>query len=343
LWNGRTSARMTQVVILLSGTAFLCLSAAARTEQYRTYVAPTSTETMQGPCDYELTLRDASKPVTAVLVIFERGWQFGNLYFDPGVATFAEHHRIALVLARHCRSKEREDMDVVPQNGIGRALLTALNQLAADSHHPELAWSKLIVYSFSGGGSLVARMAGYVPDRILAVVAYAPGQYEPLGMDTIDLPDKALVVPQFIIANGADGINGTARPYGYFARYRNRGAPLTFMVQNRTPHCCVMNVTSLVLLWLDDVIRQRSPTAANKALAAVDEKRGFVGFLKTEDSGVKDDWHAVVWNAAEASIERSGHPVAPGMLDSGWLPSRKFARAWLDFEKQREHPITPLE
>jgi hypothetical protein len=153
----------------------LCTSADARTEQYRTYVAPTSFESMQKPCEYELTLRDASKPVKAVFVIVERGWQVGNLYFDPAVTAFAERFDFALVLARHCRAKTEEDMDIIPEHGVGRALLQALNQFAQQSHHSELPESKLILISFSGGGSMVARMVGYAPERILAAIEYAPG------------------------------------------------------------------------------------------------------------------------------------------------------------------------
>jgi len=161
------------------------------------------------PCEYELTLRDASKPVSALLVIIERGWRVRNLHFDPEVTSFAARHDLALVLARHCRAKAEgpngeEDMDIIPEPGIGTALL--------QSHHPELAGSKLIVFSFSGGGSRVARMVGYAPDRILAALEYAPGHWEPIGIDTVKLPEAALSVPQFIIANGADNICGTQRP-----------------------------------------------------------------------------------------------------------------------------------
>lgn len=172
--------------------------------QYRASVTPEAGETLQGRCYYQLLLPEAEHLVRSVFVIFERGWQVGNLYYDPAMVDFAADHEIGLLLAQHCRSKEREDMDVVPEHGIGRALLTALRQFASASHHPELAQSALTFFSFSGGGSLVARMAGFAPDRTLAVIAYAPGQYEPLGMDTIDLPTKALDVPQLIIANGAD-------------------------------------------------------------------------------------------------------------------------------------------
>jgi hypothetical protein len=62
--------------------------------QYRTSVTPEASETLQDRCYYQLLLPVAS-------------------------------HEIGLLLAQHCRSKEREDMDVVPEHGIGRARFTA--------------------------------------------------------------------------------------------------------------------------------------------------------------------------------------------------------------------------
>jgi dienelactone hydrolase len=338
---------MRPVAIFAVWVILLSRPGAASTELYRTYVKPTSAETMRGPCDYELTLRDASRPVKAVLVIIERGWQVGNLYFDPEVTSFAERHDLAIVLARHCRAKTdgpngEEDMDIIPEHGIGRALLQSLNQFAEQSHHPELAESKLILFSFSGGGSMVARMVAYAPDRILAAVEYAPGHWEPIGIDTVKLPEAALSVPQFIIANGADNICGTQRPYAYFEQYHNR-APITFMIQNRVPHCCVMNVTQIVLLWLEDVIEQQQPTAATKTRAPIDRGQAWLGFMQVENSGVLDSWKEPVWNVVDAWIKPYGSNPPAGARDAGWLPSKRFAEAWLAFEKTREHPITRLE
>jgi dienelactone hydrolase len=337
----RIVARRAEELLLLGCVLLLSSPAAARTEQYRTYVAATPAETMQGPCEYELTLRDASKPVKAIFVIVERGWQVGNLYFNHDVTAFAERHDLALMLARHCRSKTEEDMDVVPEHGLGRGLLEAINQFAEQSRHPELATNKLILFSFSGGGSFVARMVAFAPDRILAAVEYAPGHREPLGIDTVNLPEKALSVPQFIIANGADNICGTERPYAYFMKYHNR-APLTFMVQNAVPHCCVMNVTNIVLLWLADVIQLPLP-GANKQYARNNSKDLWRGFIRTEIGNVKDDWREPVWNVADAWIKSRASTAPSGAKDAGWMPSKRFAEAWLAFEKEREHPITPLE
>jgi hypothetical protein len=332
-------------------TFALCLmllsrGGAASTEQYRTYVAPTSAETMLSPCEYELTLRDASKPVRAVFVIIERGWQVGNLYFDPVVTTFAERHDLALLLARHCRAKidqpdKAQDMDIIPEHGIGRALLQSLNQFAQQSHHPELSASKLILFSFSGGGSMVARMVAFAPNRILAAIEYAPGHYEPIGINTVNLPDAALSVPQFIIANGADNICGTQRPYAYFEKYHDH-APLTFMVQNRVPHCCVANVTAIVLLWLSDVLEQEQDSVT-KSPATINRKQAWQGFIQLRSSEVQDEWKTPVWNVVEAWIKPYGSAMPTGTKDAGWLPSKRFAEAWLAFEKADEHPISPLE
>lgn len=254
---------------------------------------------------------------------------------------FAECHDLALVLARHCCSKTDEDMDIIPEHGIGRALLQSLNHFAQQSHHPELAGSKLILLSFSGGGSMVARMIAYAPERMLAAIEYAPCHREPIGINTVTLPEAALSVPQFVIANGADNICGTQRPYAYFERYHDR-APMTFMVQNRVPHCCVMNVTPMALLWLADVIGQQTPFA-DKALVPNDGEQAWQGYIQVEVSSVKDDWREPVWNAGDAWIEPSGATVPQGAQSAGWLLSRRSAEAWLAFEKVREHPITPLE
>ncbi len=330
--------------------------------QYRTSVTPEAGETLQGRCYYQLLLPEANLPVRSVFVIFERGWQVGNLYYDPAFVDFAASHQIGLLLAEHCRSREREDMDVVPEHGIGRALFTALKQFALASDHAEIAQSVLTFFSFSGGGSLVARMLGFAPDRTLAIIASAPGQYEPLGMDTIDLPRKALAVPQLIIANGANNVNGTARPYIYFQKYRRQGAPLTFVIQNRTPHCCINNVTPLILVWLDAVIRERQPLSSGSALRTIDQNQDWLGWLKVEDSGVKDHWQTKSWNvisgeakpfenkiadalASEIFLPNTADGEVPsvGQLVTSWLPCSAFASVWLEFEHMREHPITPLE
>ena len=215
-------------------------------------------KTWRRPARYELTLTDRQRAIRGVWVIFDRGRDILQIYGDPEVRAFAQRHDLALLLPFHCRAKSGTDGDLNmdPAKGIGRALFAALDQFAELSGHRELASARLILLGFSGTGSLVGRFAGYAPDRVMAVVATHPG-HNPLGLETIDLTPEAAAIPQFILAGSTDRITGTERPYAYFRKYFDRGAPWTFVVQNRTPHCCVVNAKALVLMWLDAVVVQR--------------------------------------------------------------------------------------
>ena len=175
------------VVALLRSPIF-----AQAQEERKTLVSPLPDEEILRPCEYRLLLPQASDAVRAVWTIFDRGQDYLRWYQDPQVRAFAAQHRLALVFAMQCRSKEREDMIVEPKRGVGRALFTAFDQFAESEHRPELRTARVIVLGWSGAGSLVGRLAGYRPERYLVGIAYAPGQYEPLGMDTIELSEDAI-------------------------------------------------------------------------------------------------------------------------------------------------------
>ena len=219
-------------------------------------------------------------------------------------------------------------MIVEPAKGVGRALFTALDQLASSEHRPELAKAPLIAMGWSGAGSLVGRLAGCHPERYLAGIAYAPGQYDPLGMDTIELSRDAIRRPQLIVANGADNVNGTERPYGYFRKYFDKGAPWTFVVQNRTPHCCPQNAQTLILDWLGGVLTTPSESWGT----------GKHGYITVALSSVTDTWHRPVFNATSTRVSERARKAAFGELPAGWLPSNTFAEDWLTFV-QRSDPI----
>jgi hypothetical protein len=102
-----------------------------------------------------------------------------------------------------------------------------------------------------------------------------------------------------------------------------------------------MNVTNIVLLWLADVIQLQLP-GANKRNEN-DSKDVWRGFIRTETGKVRDDWKEPVWNVADAWIKPLTSAAPSGAKDAGWMPSKRFAEAWLAFEKEREHSITPLE
>jgi hypothetical protein len=343
-------------VIWLAVLAFGPLSF-AETRQYRTKVAPKQGETLAGPCAYQITLPQSNRPVRGVLVIFDRGEQVRDLVSDAAVVRFAAQSDLGFLLAQHCPAKRIKDIDVVPANGIGRALITALDQFGSVSNHPELSRSAMIYFGMSGTGSLAARMVDFIPERTIGSVEYVPDQEDPVGIDTVTISDKALAVPQFIIANGGDKDVGTARPYAYFEQYRKRGAPLTFLIQNRTPHCCVANIVPVMLAWLADVVRLRV-RSVGEGLLPIDQTPGWFGTLQVGESGVKEEDPSLkVWNAVGAKISPSRENMSSGLdiprspddkqvpssatLLPVWLPSREFAQTWLAFAQMEKHPFVP--
>jgi hypothetical protein len=242
-----------------------------------------------------------------------------------------QRHDLALMLPFHCAAKSETggDMNVDPSKGIGRALFAALTQFAERSGHQELASAKLILLGFSGTGSLVGRFAEYSPDRVLAVIAGNPGHGDPMGVDTITLSPKAVLIPQLVLAGSDDRITGTQRPYAYFRKYFDQGGPWTFVVQNKVPHCCIINAKALVLQWLDAVVVRR-----------LTRSTGSYGFIKTRESeggdcpksaapiwcrGPKDTWGGANWLVSAAGVDR--RPKCTTWDDSRGLATGSKIRA----------------
>jgi hypothetical protein len=309
-------------------------------------VAPQADEDLSQTCTYELTLPGPARSVRAVWIIFERSRETLAYYQDADVRAFARRHDIALLFPRHCPSKSQTggDMNVDPARGIGRALFAALDDLAQRSQHLELASAKLILLGFSGTGSLVGRLAEFAPSRVLAVVATNPGHFEPFGVNTIALSPGAAAIPHLILVGSADAVSGTERPYAYFRRHADRGG-WTFVVQNRAPHCCIMNAKTLILAWLEAVVQPRTRSGG---------RYGFIHTTPTTDTdcpgqsapvraswcrAAKDAWGGANWSVDAATIGSSPDPPQ-GMLWAGWLPSEAFARQWVSFVTTPEHPVT---
>jgi dienelactone hydrolase len=306
---------------------------------YSTLVTPQANENISSACRYELTIPQTNVATRAVLVLFDRGREVVDFYNDADVFRFADRERLALLLARHCGSKEREDMDVEPSHGLGRALFRALDQLGAASKHGELQTGKIISLGFSGAGSLAARLPGFAPDRVLASIAYAPGQYEPLGMDTIQLSPEAAAIPQLIIANGDDPVNGTKRPLEFFQKYFDKGAPWVFAIQNGVPHHGgLANTRQLVFAWIEEMLNA-TPETTGVTTLSTGRRGGSWLYLRTTPSAVRDEWQNPVVHAAEARIEKPGSDIPPNYTAAGWVSARKTASEWLAFVKKSQHPV----
>jgi dienelactone hydrolase len=323
-------------------------AAVAQEISFQTSVDPRADEDLAAACRYEITIMDRSRQVRGVWVIFERSLDMLRYYRDADVRAFARRHDLALLYPFHCKSKTEAggDMNVEPARGIGRALFAALEDFAQSSKHPELASAGLILLGFSGTGSLVGRLADFASNRVLAVIPTDPGHFDPLGVDTISLSPQAAEIPHLILVGSSDAVSGTERPYAYFRKYFDQGSPWTFVVQNRAPHCCILNAKGLILEWVDAVVVQR-----------LRRMTGQYGFIETRPSeatdcpdqsppvrsswcrSTRDTWGGENWSVNTATIEQRPNPPK-GMRPSGWLPTEKFAKQWIGFVTQPEHPVT---
>jgi hypothetical protein len=149
-----------------------------------------------------------------------------------------------------------------------------------------------------------------------------------------------------ILVGSADAVSGTQRPYDYFRRHFDEGAPWTFVVQNRVPHCCIMNAKALMLEWLNAVVVRRLTRATGRY--------GFIAIEPTDATGCpgqtvpvrtslclgsKDDWGGQNWSVSSASVERRLVP-SQGLMPAGWLPTDAFGQHWKSFVTQSEHAVT---
>ena len=331
---------MRRIVIL-----FIVLSSSVSAQSYQTTVKPLPDENFSGPCHYEITLPAGNHRIRAVWVIFDRGRDIMKFYSDRDVVEFARGHDMAVMMPHQCPAKNApggsEEMDMEPSHGIGRALFTALSQFAEQANHPELSSAKLILLGFSGTGALFAHFVGFAPDRVVASIPTDPGHYDPVGIDNVHLSAAALSVPELILAGGADKVCGTQKPYDYFLFYRKQGAPWGFVVQNKTPHCCIINAKSLILLWLTKVIELRVPSPS-APLRKINTDDGWMAFMRTCPSQIHDTWGNLTWDVCDASIQPAGHSAPQNQITAGWFPTQEIARAWLAFVKEPDHPTTSL-
>ncbi len=311
---------------------------------FQTVVQPLSTEDIAEPCHYTLDLSQTTGTVSIVWVVFDRGRDVHDLASDPDVLGFARRFNVALLLQSHCPGRlesDRGDMNMNPAEGLGPALLRALDQFAQQTGHPELVRTNFIFLGFSGAGPLSARLVQEFSSRTFAAILTSPGHYEPQGINTVELEHVAWQVPELIVANGGDDRTGTRRPYGYLAKYRQRGAPWTFVLQNHSPHCCTANARELILDWLSAVLQERKPARPSLGLRDADQVHARLGIFAIVPADVTDEFGTKTFNATNAQVVSAAHIRNKAQVTS-WLPNAQVSTDWLAFVRQQSHPVLPL-
>lgn len=310
-----------------------------------TTVRPLQNEDIASDCHYTLSMPRAQGQIQGVWVIFDRGRDIHDLFSDADVLAFADRFKLALLLHGHCPGKspaDHGDMNMNPSQGLGMALLRALNQFAAITSHAELSKANLIFLGFSGTGPLSARLIDMYSKRTIAGILSSPGHFSPNGINKVNLTQKAQLVPEFIIAGGADDVSGTQLPYDYFKKYRRLRAPWTFLLQNQSPHCCTANAKFLILKWLEPVILRRSFLRPGKPLRRIRQNNDWLGWIAFEKTNIQDSFGLDTFNVKTAGIELARDANADRQVITSWLPTASFAQEWISFTREEKHPILPL-
>jgi predicted esterase len=301
---------------------------------FHTTVTPKSGEDVANPCEYELRILSAKKRIRALFVVFERGPELQHFYEQPEVAAFAREHDLAMLMPMGCPSKDHGDIDVDPNQGLGRALLTAVDQLSVTTDHPELKTAPLLVLGFSGAGALVGRLVGFAPDRIATAILSHAGQVPPLNLDTINLSGAALKIPELILVGGKDEVVGTELAYSYFSRYWRLGAPWLFATQNDAGHFCNEDATDLILAWLKIIL---DDLGSKQASVEVNKNSGYYAFFRKKPTGSFDHGHRPLVEAVDLKVVQPSEVPPKDAAPAGWLPSKEVALSWESFGNLPDH------
>jgi hypothetical protein len=288
-----------------------------------TTVANLPGEDLAGPCNYYLYLANPAATLRGVLVIFDRS-DSADLFTDAGVRSFAGALQLGLLLPQQCDAASFGDIQQNAFAGPGRALFTALDQLATATSHPELAQANVVLFGFSAAGVLAATTANYKPHRVIGVIAY-DGASTQQQLNTVVATAEAREIPFLVLSNDQDTSAGTSRDEMFFAQGWKQGAPWGYAVQHGVGHCCAITTKPLILPWIAVVTTLR---ISNGDLAAVPLGMGVFNHFTCAPNGIEDVTGYENCTFTAASLIPAGSSIAGAQ---GWLPDATTAAAWLQW------------
>jgi len=131
-------------------------------------------------------------------------------------------------------------------------------------------------------------------------------------------------------------VSGTQRPYAYVRTYVDRGAPWTFIVQNQTPHCGIINRKGTGV----GMARRRCHTASATG-------HWMVGFITTAPSATEngpDPRPALVPPSCHSTVDTWGNAnwmISSATVDRGQRPPRTMVSAAATTATRRRAATSP--
>jgi len=208
-----------------------------------------------------------------------------------------------------------------PRKGSARTFLRALDDLARQSHHPELATVPWCLWGHSGGGFWASLTQTLYPERIAAIwlrSGTAFGYWEKGEVARPKISAAVYGIP--VMCNPGhkeknDGVFGRIWTgiFAMFQTYRARGAPIGFAPDPRTSHECG-DSRYLAIPFFDACLALRLPVegATKQKLKRIAMKAGWLARPLTDKPVPARSYQGKVDEAV-------------------WLPDERVARAWAEY------------
>jgi hypothetical protein len=210
-----------------------------------------------------------------------------------------------------------------PRNGSHKTFLTALQDLAQKSRHPELEKVPWCLWGHSGGAFWASLMQTMYPDRIVAIwfrSGTAFTAWEKGEIPKPKIPEAAYDIPMMCNPGAREKDDKRFKgawtgSLAMFRAYRAKGAPIGFAPDPRTAHECG-DSRYLAIPFFDACLVMRLPAKGSKKqqLKQVDQKKAWLA--------------KVLGKEAEPAASFKGKPD-----EAMWLPNERIAKAWVEYVK----------
>ncbi|WP_168563905.1 PHB depolymerase family esterase [Crateriforma spongiae] len=235
----------------------------------------------------------------------------------------------ALLSPRYHQSQDQDcRLWCDPRQGSGKAFVAALEQLADQSRHPELARVPWCLWGHSGGGFWASLMQMEYPQRIVAIwfqSGTAHSRWVSGEIEAPSIPNAAMGIP--MIANPGFKERDHQRfnvaysgCYEMVKDYRQRGAPIAFTPDPKSGHE-TRDSRYLAIPFFDACLAMRLPGKPGTAdLKPVDLNGGVLVPL-----------HENYQDVTQLSPIRPQNPST-----ANWLPNQDLALKWAEFIRTGE-------
>jgi dienelactone hydrolase len=254
-------------------------------------------------------LLPGSNPVRAIVVVVRHALG-QSVFTDEEWRSFTQANSLGLLrLAGLAASDAGEltDADRVQKNsrlGGGRALLSLITALAAQTDRSGLKDAPLVIWGHSAAGTFARSFAAEFPERTAAIVSYHANARD------VPIDVRAMArVAALVFAGELDDQAGTEDSETFWRQGRALGAPWAFVLEPGAAHgspVALKRSHTLTLPWLRAIVAQR---IAGGRLRELDVRTG--------------------WLADQDSLAVFAPPQQPPSARvTSWLPDEESARAW---------------